>query len=630
MSDTEDPSAIDEITNFRAKRLRQLLYITLACLNLGVALIYIFAYHLPTLLTLVGCDIMMLYALHTLLLNKVDKAASILLWSISVGLTIAVLLNSGLRDPAILSFPAILFFAALMCSRREFTLLYVYFCTATVLIGLTHLSGLRNEGYDPVNIPNIAIILLILTAASLSIRTISHDLRSALSKLEKGNRQLKISKAKAQYMAQYDELTGLPNRSLCQDRFNYQMKLIQRHGGQIALLFIDLDNFKTINDSLGHSVGDQVLKTVAGNLAQCLRKVDTAGRFGGDEFIVLLTEVNHIRDVQKTCNKILNAVNQNIVLDSYSIQTSASIGIAMAPKDGADFDSYCKKADIAMYQAKADGKNLFRFFDASMNTVSQERFVLIKDLRDALKQNQLTLFYQPKVDLRTARLVGAEALIRWQHPERGLIAPRQFIELAEETGLIVEIGDWVLEEACRQCRSWHEAGYPDFEVAVNLSSVQFARGNLTEQVEKALSQSGLAGKYLELELTESLLLGEGEHILTQLSNIKNLGVSFSIDDFGTGYSNLSYLSKYNLDALKIDQSFVFKMLESKQNLNIIIAIINIAKSLDLTVVAEGIESAETLEKLTQLGCEFAQGYYWAKPQSSADFLKYVEQNNVNC
>ncbi|GAA0853373.1 putative bifunctional diguanylate cyclase/phosphodiesterase [Aliiglaciecola litoralis] len=626
MSETDDSSAVDEITHFRAKRLRQLLYITLVCLNLGLVVIYITAYHLPTLLTLAGCDVMMLYALRSLSSNQVDKAASILLWSIAVGLSIAVMLNSGLRDPAVISFPAILFFAALMCSRREFTLLYVFFCCVTLLIGFTHISGWRNEGYDPVNIPNIVIVLLILTAASYSIRTFSHDLRNALQKLEKGNQKLKDSEEKAQYMAHYDDLTGLPNRTLCQDRFNYQMKLLERHGGQLAFLFIDLDNFKTINDSLGHTVGDQVLLIVAENISKSLRSMDTASRFGGDEFIVLLTEVKHIKDVEKTCNKILDAVNQSILLDSYHIQISASIGIAMAPHDGADFDSYCKKADIAMYKAKADGKNLYRFFDASMNSLSEERFVLIKDLRDALKRQELILFYQPKVDLRSGKLVGAEALIRWQHPERGLMAPGQFIELAEETGLIVEIGDWVLEEACRRCKSWHQAGYVDFEIAVNLSSVQFARGNLTAQVEKALRQSGLEGKYLELELTESLLLGEGENIQSQLNDIKKHGVSFSIDDFGTGYSNLGYLSKYPLDALKIDQSFVRKIHDSKQDLNIIIAIINIAKSLDLTVIAEGIETHENLQQLTQLGCQFGQGFHWAKPQSPEDFLTYVARN----
>ncbi len=620
----EQSSPHDELRHFRAKRMRQLLYITLSCVNFGFIAIYFMAFHYVTLLTLAGIDIMLLYALLTLDAGRIDRAASVLLWSIAVGLSIAVTANSGLRDPAIIAFPAILFFAALVCSKKEFGLLYLFFCTVTILIGLTHLSGLRDQSHDPVNWPNIVIVLLILTAASFSIRIHAFDLRRALDNLEKKNRRLEESEAKALYLAQYDYLTGLPNRILCEDRFNTQLHLIQRTRQKCALLFIDLDNFKTINDSLGHSAGDQVLRIVANNLAHCLRDIDTACRFGGDEFIVILSNIEPLHDVEKISKKILASITQSIQLENHQINTTASIGIVIAPQDGTDFESYCKNADIAMYRAKAEGKNLYRFFDATMNTLSQERFVLIKDLRNALGKRELQLFYQPKIDLASGAIVGAEALLRWQHPERGLLAPNAFIHLAEETGLIVEIGNWVLAEACRQCKTWHNAGFPNLHIAVNLSPIQFARGSLTEQVCRALSDAQLDGSYLELELTESLLLGDAKNVSEQIAYLRKSGISFSIDDFGTGYSNLGYLSKFDLEALKIDQSFVRKVLGSKQDLNIVIAIVNIAKSLGLTTVAEGIEDAQTLAQLAALDCSLGQGYYWSRPLPATAFSNFIE------
>lgn len=554
---------------------------------------------------------------------RIELASLLFLWSITVCLSALITANHGLIDKGVLGLPVLLIFASLFSHGRQFWGLFGFVLLVVVLIGLSQMAGWKPIITVSVTPSTLANTLIILVITGLSVHFLSHELRDTLAQLALENEKFRASEAKATYLAQYDYLTGLPNRTLCEDRFNNLLNRIKRHGGQCALLFIDLDNFKTINDSLGHSIGDQVLKLVAKTLKRCLRSTDTACRFGGDEFIVLLSDIKNPQQIERIATKILKLLTKPAQLEHHYIQTSASIGIAMAPQDGSDFDSFCKNADIAMYRAKADGKNLYRFFDSAMNTLSDQRFVLLKDLRKAVKKDELRLYYQPKVNLHTGELVGAEALIRWQHPERGLLTPVDFIELAEETGQIVDIGNWVLREACKQCKAWHLAGHENLEIAVNLSPVQFTRGTLEKEVIKALTQAGLEGCHLELELTESLLLGDAENVRSQLADLRRHGVSFSIDDFGTGYSNLGYLSKFHLESLKIDQSFVRKMLDSKQDLNIIIAIINIANSLGLTTVAEGIEDTMALQRLTEMGCDLGQGYFWSKPLAADDFEKLM-------
>jgi diguanylate cyclase len=624
MPDSLNISPIDELVRFRTMRMRHLFIITFACVNIAMLLIFLLAYHSTTLLLLVGIDVMLVYGLYLMSKDRTDLAASVLLWSISVGLSLAVMANSGLRDPAIITFPAILFFAALVSSKREFRLLFLYFCVATVLIGLIDLHGLREQVYIPVNWPNIIIVLLVLSASSYSIRTNALDLKRALIKLESKNARLQESESKANYLAHYDYLTGLPNRVLCKDRFENLLKQSKRNQQNFALLFIDLDNFKTVNDSLGHTIGDQVLRAVADNLSNCLRDTDSACRFGGDEFIILLSSIDRSEDIERICSKILKMIKQPIQTDDHLIHTSASIGIVMVPNDGNNFDTCCKNADIAMYKAKQEGKNLYCFFDTSMATESRQRFALIKDLRNALKRQEFILHYQPKIDFNTGQITGAEALIRWQHPLKGMIPPDEFIGLSEETGLIIDIGEWVLIEACRQCAAWHAAGY-NLEIAVNLSPIQFTRGRLIRQVTKALAQAKLKAEFLELELTESLLIGDSDYVQSQIKQLRQQGVTFSIDDFGTGYSNLRYLSMFDLECLKIDKTFISRILESKQDENIVVAIINVAKSLGLKTVAEGIENKLVLERLKILGCDLGQGYFWTKPLSNEAFVNYVKK-----
>ncbi|AFU98829.2 putative bifunctional diguanylate cyclase/phosphodiesterase [Simiduia agarivorans] len=615
MTDSSPP--ISEVDQFRARRLRQVMRVVAGGLLLAAITNLPAGFKTTSILLLATGT--MLYGLHRLKQGHIDTAAAVLLWTLSLTLTVIVTLNTGLRDPAMMGYPAILIFAALFSRRRQFMYLFGFILLAATVQAIAHIYEWRDTAHSRVDWTNVFDVLIILSIIGFAVRFQAYDLRRALVRLEHENRRYRQSEERASYLAQYDALTGLPNRTLCEDRFTQMLKRAKRSDTKSALLFIDLDNFKTINDSLGHSAGDRLLVNVANSLNSCLRATDTACRFGGDEFIVLLADLHSAQEAETVANKILHELGKPIESDQHFFETSASIGIAMAPTDGTDFESYCRHADIAMYQAKKDGKNLYRFFDPTMNRLSEERFRMIGGLRKALKDDEFVLYYQPKVNLQTGRWIGAEALLRWQHPSEGLLSPARFIDLAEETGLIVGIGQWVLKQACHQCIEWHKLGYRNLQMAVNLSPVQFTRGNLTAEVRQALDASGLAGHHLELELTESLLLRDAENIRTQLNELRTHGISFSIDDFGTGYSNLGYLSKFQLEALKVDQSFVRKLLSSKQDQDITLAIINIAKSLGLVTVAEGIEDEETLTKLKSMGCEMGQGYFWSKPLPVDEF-----------
>ncbi|MDN3641032.1 EAL domain-containing protein [Simiduia curdlanivorans] len=620
---------ISELARFRAQRLKQVYWITLTGLGIAIFANWQISSDLPTLAILVLGECVLIWGLRDLKNNKINQAAAILLWTLSLSLTGSIVINSGLRDPALLAYPAILIFAALFGNTRLFVSLFSFLILSVIFVGASDIYQWKEFNQAALNWTAISDALIILLIIGLTVRFQAADLRNALTRLEHENEKFRVSEAKASYLAQYDSLTGLPNRALCENRFNLALHTLQRRGGICALLFIDLDNFKTINDSLGHSVGDAVLKTIADRITDNIRASDTACRFGGDEFIVILTDLQDATQAERISTKLLKALSKPLELEQHFIDTSASIGIVLAPQDGDSFDAYCKNADIAMYQAKADGKNLCRFFNDQMNTLSQERFELITGLRLAIKRQEFRLHYQPKIALDSGQWVGAEALLRWQHPEKGLLAPAVFMALAEETGLIIDIGKWVLQQACTQCRAWHDQGFASLDIAVNLSSVQFSRGNLEREVKKALKKSDLDGQFLELELTESLLLGDAEKVRIQVDKLRAHGVSFSIDDFGTGYSNLGYLSKFDIESLKIDQSFVRKILDSEQDLNITIAIINFAKSLGLTTVAEGIEDAEIMAKLAVLGCDLGQGYYWSKPLDAETFTSLLRQNHAS-
>ena len=390
----------------------------------------------------------------------------------------------------------------------------------------------------------------------------------------------------------------------------------------VALLFLDLDNFKRINDTLGHAVGDLLLKEVSTRLLGCVRDTDTISRQGGDEFVLLLGELAESDAAMPAISMVLQRLDEPFFAEGHELSTSASIGVTLYPDDGQDFDTLRKKADMAMYRAKEAGRNTYRFFDEAMNVEALEHLQLRNGLRRALDRHELVLHYQPQVDLRTQRVIGAEALIRWNHPELGMVSPGRFIPVAEDSGLIVPIGEWVIGEACRQAVAWQGLGLPALLMAVNLSAVQFKRGNVEDTVTQALAASGLAPHLLELELTESILVQNVEQVLATLKRIKALGVKLSIDDFGTGYSSLSYLKRFDIDKLKIDQSFIRDLATDPDDAAIVNAIIQMARSLGLRTIAEGVETADMLHRLQGFGCDEAQGYYLARPMPADEFPAY--------
>ncbi|MBI5784329.1 MAG: EAL domain-containing protein [Rhodocyclales bacterium] len=448
------------------------------------------------------------------------------------------------------------------------------------------------------------------------IGMVSRAFNGLLDQQEEHRRQL-------QYLAYHDVLTGLPNQLLVKDRLVQAIAFAGRSGNRVALLFLDLDNFKTINDSLGHPVGDALLRAVSERLVGCIRDTDTVARQGGDEFLVILSDVQSSDDIAALAEKLLERLTVPFQIEGHDLSTSASIGIAIHPDDSRDFDTLLKKADTALYEAKAAGRNAYRFFTERMNVEASEYLQVRSGLRRAIENREFELHYQPQIDLATGALVGVEALIRWQHPQQGWIPPARFIPVAEDSGLIVAIGEWVLREACRQLAEWRSSGLPELTVAVNLSGVQFKRGMVERSVMAALQEFDLPARLLELELTESILIKDTESVLATVRRLKDIGVRLSIDDFGTGYSSLSYLKRFNVDKLKIDQSFVRDFTSDPDDAAIVRAIIQMARSLNLRTIAEGVETAHVRDQLAAFNCDEAQGYYFARPMPAADFERFV-------
>jgi diguanylate cyclase (GGDEF)-like protein/PAS domain S-box-containing protein len=426
-----------------------------------------------------------------------------------------------------------------------------------------------------------------------------------------------------EFLAHHDPLTGLPNRLLLRDRMEQAQALAIRSHSRIALMFLDLDRFKTINDSLGHPVGDALLKEVVERLKGCVRDSDTISRQGGDEFVILLNEVRDGDAVSRVADKIHQRMGEPIMLGNHSLITSFSIGIALFPDDGDEFDSLLQKADTAMYHAKAAGRNGHRFFTELMNRQVVEHLTLETQLRQALENKEFVLHYQPQLDLHESGIIGVEALIRWNSPENGLISPARFIPVAEDSGMIVQIGAWVIGEACRQARAWQDAGLPPFVVAVNLSAVQFRRPDLVNTVINALVLSDLDSQWLELELTESILIQDAEATLDSVRRLKALGVRLSVDDFGTGYSSLAYLKRFSVDKLKIDQSFIRDLVSDPDDAAIVRAIIQMAHSLKLKTIAEGVETEELANLLRIFHCDEIQGFWFARPMPADELEAFV-------
>ncbi|MGA2779967.1 MAG: EAL domain-containing protein [Steroidobacteraceae bacterium] len=427
------------------------------------------------------------------------------------------------------------------------------------------------------------------------------------------------------HLAQHDGLTDLPNRILLYDRLSQAITLAKRRRKKLAVLFLDLDRFKHINDSLGHALGDRVLQSVAERLRHCVRSTDTVSRQGGDEFVVLLSEVRKLHDAAVCAEKILAALSEPFAVDHHNLYVTASIGISTYPDDGTDADTLMKHADLAMYQAKDSNANTYRFFERQMTLHLVERQEIESDLRRAIDREQFVLHYQACVNLVTEQIVGAEVLIRWRHPVRGLVQPDKFMTIAEESGFVVPLGRWVLREGCRQGRAWLDAGMPPIRVAINISAVELRSKDFVDSVRSVLAETGLSPGSLELEVTETALLQDSKAVASILQDIKDLGVHLALDDFGTGYSSLSHVRRLPIDALKIDCSFIRELATNSDDASVVRAMISMGRSLQMKVVAEGIETREQLECLRRYGCPEGQGYYFSKAIDAAEFTRLLQR-----
>ncbi|WP_230874558.1 EAL domain-containing protein [Methylomonas sp. LL1] len=426
-------------------------------------------------------------------------------------------------------------------------------------------------------------------------------------------------------LAHYDHLTGLPNRLLFNDRLEQACHNALRNHTMLGLVFVDLDRFKYINDTLGHSFGDRLLIIVAERLSSCVRQSDTVARLGGDEFVIILQNIENEADAEIVLSNVIDKLRQPMPIFEREIQITASLGMAFFPQHDQAIDGLIRKADAAMYEAKERGRNTYLLYTAEMDHDKVERMSMETQLRMALDSGELSLSYQPQILLSEQRVVGVEVLLRWQHPHFGAVSPATFIPIAEETGLIIPIGEWVLKEACRQHLSWIEQGLPAFRMAVNISGVQFKQRDFCEQVKRIIDESGVDPQYLELELTESVVMTHAEFAVQALIDLRALGVKLALDDFGTGYSSLSYLRKFPLNRIKIDQSFIRHIKSTPANEAIVRAIIALGDSLGLEIIAEGVETGDELECITSHHCHEVQGYHFAKPLTPDDLSGWHRQ-----
>jgi diguanylate cyclase len=465
-----------------------------------------------------------------------------------------------------------------------------------------------------------------LTSKWRNERALRHQLNSLEKDVSERTEGLEVANKQLRQLTTHDALTSLPNRVLLDDRLSQAIAHAERAGDGFAVCVLDLDRFKTINESLGYRAGDELLKHVARRLVSVVRSVDTVARLGGDKFVMILGHVRSPEEAERIGLKVVEELRATVPIAQLEIHTSVSIGVAFYPGDGTTIETLCAHADAAMYCAKQRGGSNVQCFASSMNLATEDRVRYEADLHRAVKMQQFELHYQPKVVAATRRIHSVEALIRWRHPERGLIAPDQFIPLAEESGLIVPIGEWVLREACRQARAWKEHGLPMVRVAVNVSPLQFRRLDLVDTVRSALTDAGVTARYLEIELTESAVMTHPEESVEILERLSRMGVVVSVDDFGTGYSSMSYLQRFPIDKLKIDRTFISDVTSSNDDASIVSAIVSLGHTLNLKVIAEGVETPEQLEFLQMLGCDQYQGYHYSRPMPAAEFAELIRRD----
>jgi diguanylate cyclase (GGDEF)-like protein len=615
----------DVFSEIRRHRLMQICGAT----ALGLMVTLIVARSITFVIFSVGLGFLIL-ALGFAFKHKILASAYTLLGSMAAMLFALALTGAGLFDLAILGYPALLIFAAILGGVGLFLSVLFFVTAQCIFVAWLTLQGFITPQIPTLSWSHLLFILVIFVVTGFSVYILVHDIKRLMLSLHRENTKVQQSRAEIQHIAHHDTLTNLPNRFYGEELFLQSLVACKQKQQHLAFLFFDLDNFKPVNDALGHAAGDQLLELLSQRLSKTLAADHYLIRFGGDEFLLLAPFTNGTTQLDQLAETLIQQCAFEFQILQNKVVISASLGIASAPKDGTDFKQLCRKADIAMYKAKQDGRNTYHYYDESLDKISDDKFKLLQLLRPAFNESQFKLYYQPMVNLSNGEITTVEALLRWPQPDGTMICPEQFIPLAESSGLINELGRWVLQQACIDCAQQRRLGYTNLRVAVNLSVMQFKDGHLQETVQSALHEAGLPPEALELELTESLLIDETEQIQKQLKALTELGITIAIDDFGTGYSNLGYLRNFNATTLKIDRSFITSMCVAKHDESLVKAIISMAASLGLKTVAEGIEDEATLNKLIALECNIGQGYYWSKAipgDTLSELLSNHQQRN---
>ncbi|PWR00258.1 putative bifunctional diguanylate cyclase/phosphodiesterase [Leucothrix pacifica] len=559
-------------------------------------------------------------------LGKTVLASSAYLWMLLIMMIIVSWVEGGLYSLAILSFPLMFVFSALFAELKQFLLLFITASIALVLFGLNHMYDWYPAPADMM-VHGVARIVggLVITVVSGYVAwLLGRDIKQSLSKLQQENQRVVESQKVIKQLAETDSLTGLLNRNAAENTYQKLLSGLQYKGEKIVFYFIDLDNFKDINDLFDHHAGDRLLITIADRLKALIGPEDVACRLGGDEFVVIVKTTEGC-DFDGFAKQLIDAIAKPFSLVGTQVGVTASIGITVTNNRSSTFDDVRKKADMAMYKAKQSGKNKYHYYSSELDEEYMRNLNILTGLKDAVSNDLLDLHFQPKVSLSSDKIAGAEALLRWSRGNPHSIRPDEFIPIIESTELIHNIGAWVIQESCRACKQWHDAGH-HITVAANVSALQLTRANFYDIVVNALEESGLEPHYLEIELTEHLLIQENKLVKHQLAALTSLGVSLFIDDFGTGYSNMNYLTRINVDALKLDKSFISQIADSDDYRVIVTAIIRMAQVLGMQVVAEGIETEAVRKLLCGLDCDYAQGYLWSKPVENKQFMDLLESN----
>lgn len=614
----------DSLLALQSRRVRQLIVLLMAALAV-FAVINLTVVQMPVLMPLVIGVALLGASLWLHQRGRVEESLLVVLWVMTLVATAMIWMRGGIRDLVVMAYPCILVIGAMALSPRSLWALGGTMVASLALLVWSEAAGWYHADVPPVGPWSFINRALILVVVAVIGRTMARDLQAAVARAEAESSRAKDSAMRLAFLVQHDALTGLPNRLLVQDRFAQALARSRRDGSPLSMLVIDLDDFRRVNDSLGHGVGDAVLQRMAERLRMLAAETDTLGRLGADEFVIVSTELADADALAVFAQRLLDGLAEPFERDGLCIACGSSIGIAQFPHDGDTFETLLNRAEAAMARAKADGRNAFRFADAEVDLDVGEHLRLVSELRAGIERGELELHYQPIVHLASGRVGAVEALVRWRHPERGLVPPGAFIPLAERSGLIHPLGAWALDEAAAQARRWEARGLPPLVVSVNVSPAQLTQGELDVLVQRVLDAHALPPKQLLLELTESSLVGDAEPLRNRIARLRAIGVGLSIDDFGTGYSNLGYLQRFDVQALKIDQRFVRGLADGPQGEAIVRAIAQLAASLGIRSVAEGIECEAEAIRLQALGCDAGQGHWWGDAMPAAAFTRWYAE-----